>query len=290
MASADADLIVMSKTGEPIAGRSDGIGVLPDAAGTTTATDGLVAVANGAVCKVLEPAMLCEVFDDFLGMFIIPDADTLDVAEGIWVSQSTASAAPARVADYDNGAIKLVLDNGNEVGDQTLYWGDELNIDSDQEPVLICRVMTSASGVAADRMLWGFAGPYNALADSVANNAWFILEGASLALKAESDDATTDNDGKALTTLDGTAVTLTAGTWYEFKLSMAAADGASATDVRLFYRTVLGGEWQRLISGSVVFKFGADIACQPYFQVEKTSGTSTPDLQIDYVHVIWKRN
>jgi hypothetical protein len=290
MAEADSDTLIVSKSGSPLYGRTDGVGVLPDAAGDTTTSDGLVAIANGAVCRSLEPSMLCEIFEDFMGIFIIPDADSLDLAQGPWVSQTTASAAPARVADADNGVIKLVLDNGNEVGDSTVYWGDEQNIDSDQEPFMICRVKTSTTPAAADSISWGFASGYNALRDSVANNAWFSLEGASLALKAESDDASTDTDGKALTTTDGTAVTLTADTYYEFMISMSSLHGASPTDVRFFYRPTLGGAWQRLISGSTVFKFGADIATQPYFQIEKTSGTSTPDLFIDYVQVFWKRN
>ena len=65
--TADSDKILVSRSGSPIYGRTDGIGVLPDAAGTATTTDGLVAVANGVVCKTLEPSMLCEVFEDFLG-------------------------------------------------------------------------------------------------------------------------------------------------------------------------------------------------------------------------------
>lgn len=287
---ADADRLVVSKSGTPLYGRTDGVGVIPDAGGSSSEHDGLVAISNGSVSRALDPSLLCEVFEDFMGFTVIPDVDSSDLAQGIWASQSTASAAPARVADYDNGAIKLVLDNGNEVGDQTLYWGDEQNIDSDQEPFMICRVMTSAQGAAADSMSWGFASAYNALRDSVANNAWFSLAGASLALKLESDDATTDSDDKAATTTDGTAVTLTAGTWYEFMISMSSLHGASATDVRFFYRATLGGDWIRLVSGSTTFKFGADIATQPYFQIEKTSGTSTPDLQIDYAQIFWKRN
>lgn len=282
---------MLSKSGAPIYGRNDGVGVLPDAAGTSTASDGLVAIANGTLARTLEPSMLCEVFEDFNGFVVFPDVDSSDLAQGPWAHQNAGTSnTPARVDDADDGVFKLVLSNTSEVGDVTLYWGDQQNIDSDQEPVLICRVKTAAIGAAADKMMWGFASARNALGDSVANNAWFLLAGASLALKAESDDATTDSDDKALTTEAGTAITLTAATWYEFKVSMSSMDGASATDVRFFYRDTLGGDWVRLVSGSTTFKFGADIAAQPYFQVEKTSGTTTPDISIDYAQVIWKRN
>lgn len=289
--AADTDKLIVSKSGTPIYGRTDGIGVLPDAAGTSTAHDGLVAIANGAVSKPLEPSLLCEVFEDFNGFCVFPDVDSSDLAQGPWAHQNAGTSnTPARVDDADDGVFKLLISNTSEVGDVTLYWGDQQNIDSDQEPVLICRVKTSAIGAAADSTCWGFASARNAIQDSVANNAWFKLAGASLALKLESDDASTDNDDKAATTEDGTAITLTAATWYEFKISMAAADGASATDVRFFYRATLGGDWSRVISGTTTFKFGADIAAQPYFQCEKTSGTTTPDLSIDYAHCIWKRN
>jgi hypothetical protein len=127
--------------------------------------------------------------------------------------------------------------------------------------------------------------------EAVANNAYFGVAGADLNLDIASDDASTDTDNT------DTTVDLVAGTWYEFLISLNSMhgvtvndpDGASATDVHYFYRTSLGGDWTQLLA-STTMTIGADIALQPFVQVEKTSGTSTPDLLVDYIKCYWERS
>lgn len=282
MSQANPDRILVSKSGAPIYGRTDGVGVVVDSASAST-HKGLISVVGGDVGMPLDPSLLCYEFHDFNGLFILPDVDTADGHQGTWCVQSTGTTPTlARKADFDCGALELKTSNTSEVADLTLYWGDEQNIDSDLGPILIARVQVQTQPAAADSICWGFGSARNALQDSVARNAWFKLAGANLDLKVESDDATTDDDD------NDTTVDLTAGTFIETMVSMNRIHGASATDVRFFYRTTLGGAWTRVLANTT-FVLGADQAIQPYFQVEKTSGTTTPDLLIDYAAVIWER-
>jgi hypothetical protein len=150
---------------------------------------------------------------------------------------------------------------------------------------LVVRLSVDALPTANEDLVIGFASAYNATIDSVANNAWIKLAGASLSVVLESDDATTDNDDKA----PDTAFTLTAATMYEFKISMSAVDGASSTNVKFFARSTVGGDWTALTSGSTVFKFGANIAAQPYVFFQKASSTDTGGIKVDYIRSYWKR-
>jgi len=283
MAQADSDLIVMSASGCPRYGRNDGVGIIPDAGGSAALTDGLIAVANGSLAMPLEPSMICYEFEDFLGDFILNDVDSNDIAQGVWSVQS-AGTSPVHVVKSNSagGAIELKTSATSEVSDISMYWGDQLNINSDKSPILITRLQYQTIPAAADSLSWGFTSARNALIDSTTNNAIFKIAGANNNLLVESDDNSTNDDD------NDTTYDMTAGTYLETMISMHPMHGASATDVRFYYRATLGGDWTRVLDGTT-FAFGANTTCQPMFQVEKTSGTTTPDLLIDYAAVIWQR-
>jgi len=268
----------------PIYGSTDGIGAVVDAQGATNVHDGLIMVSNGDICGVADRSMWVEHFVDFNGPLVIADIDSLGTSNaGPWAIQSTGTSPTlARKADHDNGAYEIQTSSTSEVADLTLYWGDELNLDSDLGPIMKIRCQVQTAPAAADSICWGFASARNAIQDTVANNAWFKLAGANTDLLIESDDATTNDDD------NDTTVNLTAGTYAEFMISMNPIHGASATDVRFFYRATLGGAWTRQLPNTT-FAFGAATNCQPYVQVEKTSGATTPDLLVDYIHVMQKR-
>jgi hypothetical protein len=253
-------------------------------------------VVNGQMEKMLNSSLYNSAEEDFLGARVIADVDAADADQGPWLTQDTGTAGcPIIVADADDGVYAFLLDNGNEVGDCTLYWGDEQNIDSDTEPFCIFRVAVQATPAAADTLTWGLTSAYNALIESTANNALFMVTGADLGLDVTSDDATTD------TGVDTTGVTLTAATFYEFMVSANSMHGVTTTDaagcgpngcsptnVGFFYRSTLGGAWTQL-NPTVTYSIGADIALQPMVQIEKTSGTSTPSLRVERVGCYWKR-
>lgn len=273
----------------PVAGRVDGLCVDLD-------NNGPGLVVNGEVDKMFNSSLYVAIEEDFLGLTIIPDIDTADGDQGAWNSDDTATAGcPAGKDDYDNGALELLLDNGNEVGDCDLNFGNYLSIDSDTEPFCIFRLTAQTAPAAADTLFWGFTSAQNDLIDSTTNNAGFSVAGADLNLDAMSDDGTTDVNAT------DTTVDIVAGTMYEYMVSAnsmhgvsttesngCGPDGCGPTDVGFFYRTTTGGAWTQLLPATT-FKIGADKAIQPAVHIEKTSGTTTPDLLVDYVKCYWQR-
>jgi len=268
---------VRCKQHGPYYGRTDGIC-------HEVGTKGPVLVINGGVESALPSTTMLNVHGEFVGDFTIPDVGSVDGQQGPWVCIDTAqSTSCAQKADFDDGASEIILDNGSEVGDMTLYWGDESNIDSDKGAVCVFRLQYQVAPAAADTLSWGIVGARNAIIQSSANNAFFHVEGANNNLLISSDDTSADDDD------NDTGIDLVAGTFYEFMVSMSAIHDATAIDVRFFYRTTLGGDWTRLLS-TTTFVYGADIATQPFVQVEKTSGTTVPDLLVDYIDCYWERS
>lgn len=256
---------------------------------STTCVDttnyGPLLVIDGSPEWAFPSSLYNSVRNDFLGNFTIPDVDSADGEQGIWGRQDAGSQGTCgtKVGDADDGAMILLLDNNNEVGDCTVYWGDEQNIDSDTGPVMIARVQVSDALAAADKVFWGLGSARNAILESMTQFVGFSVTGADYVLDNESDDNTTD------VAPTGTGVTLTADTYYEFMICANALCGGSATNVKMFYRASLGGDWTAT-NASTTFSVGADVALQPIFQSEKTSGTTTPGIQVDYAVVYWKRS
>ncbi len=279
----DQNVIAVGNKG-PFAGRTDGIGFDLDNKGA-----GLV--SNGDIVAMLSSPQYVSITEDFLGETIVTDIDGDDIAQGPWSSDDTATAGcPAAKDDYDNGAIELLLDNGNEVGDCDLSFGNYLSIDSDTEPFCIFRLTAQTAPVAADTLFWGFGSAMNDLIDSTTLNAGFSVAGADLNLDVMSDDNSTDVNAT------DTTVDIVAGTMYEYLVSMNSMhgrtvndpDGASPTDVHVFYRTSAANVFTQLLPNTTL-SIGADKAIQPLVHIEKTSGTSTPDLLVDYITCAWQR-
>jgi hypothetical protein len=262
----------------PYYGRTDGYCLEVD-------TKGPVHIVNGSIGYIPPGPQFVSVFEDFVGDAVVPDVGSPDGAQGPWVCTNTNQGGGSclQKADYDDGATELLIDNGNEVGDATLYWGDESNIDSDKGAICIFRLQLQVATAAADSVSWGLIGAQNDIISSTTNNAYFSVTGADLNLDVSSDNNSTDDAD------NDTTVDLVAATFYEFMVSLSSATGNSATDVGFYYRATLGGDWTELLSGTT-FSIGADVALQPFVQVEKTTGTTTPDLLVDYVHCAWERS
>lgn len=268
----------------PFGGRTDGIGFDVDNYGPGV-------VSNGELEAMFNSSQYVSIYEDFLGLRIVSDVDGGDIAQDTWNSDDTATAGcPAAKDDYDNGAIELLLDNGNEVGDCDLNWGNYLSIDTDTEPFCVFRLTAQTAPVAADTLFWGFTSAQNDLIDSTTNNLGLSVAGADLNIDAMSDDASTDVNAT------DTGVDMVAGTMYEYLISTNSMhgrtatdpDGCSPTDACVFYRTSTGGAWTQLLPNTTL-SIGADKAVQPTVHVEKTSGTSTPDLLVDYIRCAWQR-
>lgn len=281
------EVIRMGNKG-PFTQRSDGIGLDLD-------NNGPGLVVNGVHDSMFNTSLYVAVEEDFLGFNSIIDVDVTNTEgrQTPWVVQETSAVgAPtfARSADFDNGAIDLVLEATSEVQDLTLYWGDEQNIDSDTEPFCIFRLTYATAPTAAATLSWGLMSVRDPLQEAIANFACFSVTGADNNLDVQSDDATTD-----VADTD-TTVDMVAGTFIETMVSLNSMhgqtdddlNGASATDVHFFTRTTTGGAWTQR-NTTTAFSLGADIALQPFVQVEKTAGTAVPDLRVDYIRCYWQR-
>jgi hypothetical protein len=251
------------------------------------ATGGAAICQAGMIDFPLSRALYSQSFEDFLGATVIPLNGALDLAEGAWTRKDTSSAGSPTsviVGDADNGLLKLAFDSQNEAQVLTLYWNDEQNIDSDQEPVAFFRLQVDQTNNSNTTIVFGLASAQNDTADSVTQNAWFRLQGDN-ALLLESDDNTTDSDDKA------TGVTLTASTLYEFMVCANSICGGSISDIRFYYRATLGGAWIRLTdAANTTFKMAADSAIQPFLQFQKAANAETDAMEIDYAGAFWNRN
>ncbi len=226
----------------------------------------------------------CRVFEDFIGTLDLASAaGTPGVATGPWrIKDSSAAGSPtyAAKADSQGGVLELLHSNTNEAQVVTLYWGDEQCIGYDKSPVMISRVKVPATPSAANFLVWGLASAQNDTEDSVAINAWMRLEAASLAVKLETDDGTTDSDDK-------TGFTATADVWYETMVAVSATG-----IVTFFYRSSATpsapGPWIGLAPQTFTIAAGTT-NLQPYVQLRKSAGTTTDTFLIDYIDVSWER-
>lgn len=217
----------------------------------------------------------CVIEEDFLGA-------GLNVTDSIWrITDTSAAGTPtyAIKADKEHGEFEIAFDNTNEAQIVTLSTNDELNVDSQNDPVFVARFLVDATLNANDSLVIGLAGAQNDTLDSVAQHAWFRIEGANTSLLVETDDGTTDNDDND-STFD-----LTAGTHVEVKIDMS-----DTSNVKFYYRETLAGAWTRILEDEAFDVSAYTGNYQPFVQFQKSSGTQTTGMRIDYIRCTWKRD
>lgn len=215
----------------------------------------------------------CVFFEDFLGK-------ALNVTDSVFGTNDTSSAGTPTLAidgDATDGKFAIAFDDTDEAQVAGLDWNDELNIDIDKAPTFVCKLSIDATLNANDEFAFGLAGAQNDTLDSVAQHAWFRLDG-SMSLLCESDDGATDTDDQ------DTGIDLVATTEYEFKI-----DCADKSDVKFYYRTTLDGAWTALLATTTFDLSAYSGNLQPFFQLAKSSGAQTSGVKIDYVKVAWDR-
>jgi len=201
--------------------------------------------------------------EDFLGTAVEPFDGTI-----VWSVVDVGGATEAIVADSANGVFKLHMHVTGEAEDAVLYMGDNKNFDVGSGLIFETRIdmgVAPGTGVCA---VFGMAGDHNLAKDSVTEHAWFRLD-ASLVVKTESDDTTNDNDDTA------TGITAVAGTYNIFRI-----DFTDLTDVKFY---IDGAR----VSAGTTFDMSnltaGEQQMQPYFSLDKASGTGVGDMNIDYV-------
>jgi len=178
------------------------------------------------------------------------------------ITRTAGSPLVAVTANTANGICVSQLDATNEAQVAGIYRGDQLTQAMSRGAFF--QAYLKVSGVAANtRFVFGLGSAYTATLDNTTYNAWFRLEGNSLALKAETDDNTTDS---ALTDCN---FTLTADTFYLFTI-VGLNDGTVD-----FY--VDNNRCANIAAAA----FSASSLMQPIALVQKDSGTGTQSMTVD---------
>ena len=207
-------------------------------------------------------------YDDFIGLdgFLIDETGS----SGVWTTVTVAQNLAIGIrADTVNGVLQMTLDADNVAQDAVVDWGDQRQLNVKAGLVFECRLNVAVAPGTGVRAVWGMAGAHNLAKDSVTEQAWFSLD-AGLALKAESDDTTNNED-------DVTVSTIVAGDYHIYRI-----DFTDISDVRFYLDGVN-------VATTTTFDMSnltdAEGLMQPYFSLDKASGTGLGTFDIDYVRI-----
>lgn len=234
-------------------------------------SSGFPLVYDKSTFESLVPMFPIVFYDDFVG------AAGGSVFDGtsIWNVVDVGGATEAIVADSANGQFLLHIAATGEAEDAVLYMNDNKNFDVGSGLIFECRLnmaVVPGTGVTA---VFGMCGDHNLDKDTVTEQAWFRLQ-ASAALLCESDDTTNDNNDKS------TGITLIAGAYHIFRI-----DFTTIADVKFYVDGVR-------VCSSTTFDMSnltaGEQQMQPYFSLDKASGTGLGDLNIDYVRCFQDRS
>jgi hypothetical protein len=202
-------------------------------------------------------------------------AQTLSTTPGHngWTIKDTSAAGtPTYVVNGDGAVLTLAATSEAEI--VTFYHNNVRTIKL--EDLVSIEWALKVSGIDSSTILVaGVASDQNDTADSVAEHAWFRIEGAtSLSnLVAETDDATTDNNDKAT----GTTLSTTLK-----RLKVDFSNGLD--DVRFLVNGSRRASAQTFDMQALV----ADTAIQPFVQLQKATGTGVPSVTARSVTMVYR--
>lgn len=219
------------------------------------------------------PAAGCQISDDFF-------ADAGATLPKPWGTQDTSAAGSPTLdysADAAGGAYILKLATTNEAEAITLYFADQLVIDSTKKPYFAARIkieadVTGAGGAlgASDAIAIGLASARQTQLDDAAKNVWFRLEGANNNVLVESDDATTDDDD------NDTGSDWTDGSWHTYEIDMT-----DLSKIRFYF----DGEPVATLAAAAMTG-----NLQPFIEVRKAAAANFDHrATIDWITVAWNR-
>lgn len=179
------------------------------------------------------------------------------------ISRTAGRPLVGPVDDSANGEITALLENTSEAMTAGFDWGDQVLIPANKGWIFECLFKVDTTAITtAEVVVVGMGSAFNATLSSVVTNAWFRLT-ASMALLAETDDGTTDNDAQS------TGVTLVAGTYAYLRI-----DATSKRAVKFYVNN-------KLVKTLSAAAWTASMLLQPVCYVQKSTGTTTPQVTID---------
>ena len=203
---------------------------------------------------------------EFLDHFCRAQALTTTPGMNGWTGRKTGTGTPTYLCvTEDGGAMQITLTNTSEAQVASMTMNDVLPLDLAQLQRIwfIARV----SGVdAVTQIAFGLASAQNDTLDSVTVNSWFRIDGTASTsnVVVETDDNATDNDDNV------TGQTLGA-TYKKFEIDF----GKGLSDIRFLIDGQPVGSETFSLAGVTS---GQNV--QPIVQVQKASGTGTPQITI----------
>ena len=231
----------------------------------------LVAMYNGEEEKALTHSTRLEIFDDFVG-------NAVDLYK--WaIADTSASGTPTKdIVAGAGGLLQFKLASTSEAEVLCLHTGDNLPFEPSKNPIFTCRLKVVTTDITTNEIVgFGLGTAQNDTLDSMTEHVMFRLD-ASMDLLIETDDGTTNDDD------NDTTVDLVVDTFYEFKI-----DARDLENVKFFYRSAAGGDWTRLLEGTTFDVSAASGNWQPFIQLQKASGTTTPEINVDWVRASAER-
>jgi len=203
--------------------------------------------------------------EDFLGEGGLELGNTVDRWEKVEVGSGTVGL----LADTASGVMNLHIANTTEAEDAVLYWGDQTSIDVLNDVQFECRLAVVGTTAAAVTAVWGMCGDHNLDKDTVAEAAWFRLQGSNV-LVCETDDGTASelND-------QATGLTLVTAVYHIYRI-----DFSDLSDVKFFVDGARVAKTSVFDLNDLTTTTGL---MQPYFSLDKASAAGTADLYLDYV-------
>ncbi|HEU4753371.1 MAG TPA: hypothetical protein VFU47_09715, partial [Armatimonadota bacterium] len=184
-------------------------------------------------------------------------------------------AASGLQANVANGVYRLKLANTNEAETFGFTFRGQLIIPANVQWYFETRLKIPTAITTNQVAVFVLCSTVTDVLDDITRNAWFRLQ-ASMDLLAELDDATTDTDDQ------DTGKDLTADTYYVFSIQKMPGGKVQ------FRVRDASGQKETLLKEISGASFGAN-NLQPVILVQKSTGTSQPAIDVDYVLAIWER-
>ena len=216
------------------------------------------------------PGSYVQIFSDFIGGGVLPESG----AGFVQVDDSVGGSPTKEHRPDANGVYRMKLASANEKEVCAVYLGDDCCISPTKKPVFEAKVRFNATMTAQDTFIVGLVSARNDTVGSIADHCMFKITGANNNVLIDTDDGITDTSDQ------DTLVDFVNDTYLTLKIDMSDLE-----DVKFF----IDGERKLRSTTFSVKDMASTDYLQPIVEVQKSSGTSVPQVEIDYISVVWER-